>query len=129
MKVLEKVLIVFMIVLLCVSFASTYVFAEDEAAAADDWQSTTQFDGKKVDDVDNAAQKIVGSILSVVRIVGTGVSLIMIAFVAMKYMSSAPGDRAEIKKHAVIYVVGAIVLFGGSQLIGIIQEFAKNINS
>ena len=51
----------------------------------------------------------------------------MLAAVAMKYMSSAPGDRAEIKKHAVIYVVGAIVLFGSAGILEIIQKFADNI--
>ena len=94
-----------------------------------DWKSTTQFDSNNNDSLDSATRNIVGAIVSVIRIVGTGIALIMLVAVAIKYMSSAPGDRAEIKKHAVIYVVGAIVLFGGAQLIGIIQNFASNISA
>ena len=44
----------------------------------------------------------------------------MLIVLAMKYMMSAPGERADIKKHAVVYVVGAVV--------GIIQKFSDNIN-
>ena len=119
---MKKVLVVLMIALLCISFVNANVcFAK--------WQpNLEQFDGQNDSELDSKAQKIVGAIISVVRIVAVGVAIIMLAFVAMKYMSAAPGDRAEIKKHAVIYVVGAVVLFGGAQLIGIIQNFAKNIN-
>ena len=124
MKVFKKLLIILMITLLCCTFVATYVSAEGETAT---WDSVSQFNDRNDTNLDNSTRNIVGAIVSVVRIVGTGIALIMIAFVAMKYMSAAPGDRAEIKKHAVIYVVGAIVLFGGAQLIGIIQNFAQNI--
>jgi hypothetical protein len=46
----------------------------------------------------------------------------------MKYMMAAPGDKAEIKKSAVIYVVGAIVLFAVGGILSIIQKFAENIS-
>lgn len=78
-------------------------------------------------DLNSSVQGIVGAIISVTRIIAVGVAIIMLAAVAMKYMSSAPGDRAEIKKHAVIYVVGAVVLFGSAGILGIIQNFAGNI--
>lgn len=118
---MKKVLVVLMIALLCVSFVNANVcFAK--------WQpNLEQFDGQNDSELDSKAQKIVGAIISVVRIVAVGVAIIMLAFVAMKYMTSAPGDRADIKKHAVVYVVGAIVLFGGSGLLSIIQKFASNI--
>ena len=60
------------------------------------------------------------------RIVGAGVAIIMIIAVAIKYMSAAPGERADIKKHAVPFVVGAIVLFASSGILGIIADFASN---
>ncbi len=121
MKNVKKVLIIVMIALLCVSFVATGVNATS-------WDNVNQFNDNHNTSLDTSTRNIVGAIVSVVRIVGTGIALIMLAAVAMKYMSAAPGDRAEIKKHAVVYVVGAVVLFGGAQLIGIIQNFAKNIS-
>ena len=91
------------------------------------WDNLKQFDSHHDTSLDGATQDIVGAILNVTRIIGTGIALIMLVVVAMKYMMAAPGERADIKKHAVVYVVGAIVLFGASQLLGIIQKFAQNI--
>ena len=40
------------------------------------------------------------------------------------------GDKAEIKKHAVVYIVGAVVLFGATGLLGIIKNFtAETVNA
>ena len=40
-------------------------------------------------------------------------------------MASA-GDRADIKKYAVNYIIGAIILFGTTGILGIVQNFVKN---
>lgn len=71
---------------------------------------------------------IIGAILTVLQVVAAGMAVIMLIVLAMKYMSSAPGDKADIKKSATIYVLGAIILFSGSGIIGIIRKFAvKNV--
>lgn len=70
--------------------------------------------------------KIVNSVLNIVKIVGTGIAIIMLVVLAIKYISAAPGDKAEIKKHAVVYIVGAVVLFGASGILGIIQGFISD---
>ena len=65
------------------------------------------------------------SIFSIVQVVGSAVAIIMLVVLAIKYMSAAPGDKAEIKKHAVVYVTGAIVLFGSAGILSIIEQFAS----
>ena len=49
----------------------------------------------------------------------------MLVVLAIKYMSAAPGDKADIKKHAVVYVTGAVVLFGSAGILSIIEKFAS----
>ena len=71
--------------------------------------------------------RIVGSVLTIVQVVGCGVAVIMLIVLAIKYISAAPGDKADIKKHAVVYVVGAVVLFAASGILGIVKKFAGNI--
>ena len=73
------------------------------------------------------AQNIAGQILAVVQVIGVSVAIIMLLILAIKYLSAAPNDKAEIKKHAVVYVVGAVVLFGASGILGIIRGFAEKI--
>ena len=72
-------------------------------------------------------QTIGGQLLAVAQVIGVAVAVIMLIVLAIKYMSSAPNDRAEIKKHAVVYIVGAVVLFGASAILGIIRGFAESI--
>ena len=74
----------------------------------------------------NSVQSIAGQILGIVQVVGVAVAVIMLIVLAIKYISAAPNDKAEIKKHAVVYVVGAVVLFGAAGLLEIIKQLAAN---
>lgn len=72
---------------------------------------------------------VLSVIITIVRIAGVCIAITMLLAVAMKYMTAAAGEKADIKKSAVQYVVGAIVLFGVVGILGIINEFAKNIDT
>ena len=73
--------------------------------------------------------RIGGSFLGVAQVVGMVVAVIMLIVLAIKYISAAPNDKAEIKKHAVVYIVGAVVLFGASGLLGIIRSVSEMITA
>lgn len=73
--------------------------------------------------IDNTAV----TIITVARIVGVAIATVMLITIAIKYMVSSAGDRADIKKHAVAYVVGSMVLFGAVGILGIIESVAENI--
>ena len=70
----------------------------------------------------NATKSMISAILGIVRIIGMTVAVVMLAVIACKYMLSAPGDRADLKKYIPIYVTGAVVLFGASGLVGMIRD-------
>ena len=67
------------------------------------------------------------TIVTIIRIVGVCIAIVMLLTIAMKYMTAAAGEKAEIKKSAVQYVVGAIVLFAAVGILGIINDFSGNI--
>lgn len=118
MKVARIALIVFVLVTLVGNVVYGYDYS----------QTISKLDAQSGDTtLNDKATNIVGAIISVMRIVGTGIAIIMLIVVAIKYLSSAPGDRADIKKHAVVYVVGAVVLFGASGILTIIQKWAGTI--
>ena len=74
----------------------------------------------------NSVENIIGAVLYIAKIIAVGLALVMLAALAIKYMSAAPGEKATIKKHAVVYVVGAIVLFGAAGILNIIETFATS---
>ena len=77
----------------------------------------------------DSVNSMIGAILTVAQVIGVGVAVIMLIVLAIKYISAAPGDKADIKKHAVVYVVGAVVLFAASGILGIIKNFAGNVSA
>lgn len=81
---------------------------------------------------DNANTTIVnagGNFLGIAQIVAIGVATIMLVVLAIKYIVSSPGDKAEIKKHAVVYIVGAVFIYGSVGILNIIQAFAREMGS
>ena len=69
------------------------------------------------------------TMITIFKVVGVGVAVMMLIVLAMKYMMAAPGDKADIKKHAVPYLVGAVVLFAASGILQILEKFAEgNVN-
>ena len=61
-------------------------------------------------------------LIGIFQVVAVGVASIMLIVLGIKYMSSAPNEKAEIKKHAVVYVVGACIVFGSAGLIGLFKS-------
>lgn len=73
--------------------------------------------------------KSIGStILGVVEIIAVVVALVMLVVLAIKYMTAAPGEKADVKKSLLIYAVGALILFSGAGLLHIIQAMGNQIN-
>ena len=66
---------------------------------------------------------IAGQVLNIVQIVGVAVATIMLTILGIRYVSLSPNEKAEYKKGMTIYVIGAVLLFGASMLIGVIRNF------
>ena len=45
----------------------------------------------------------------------------------IKFVTASPEGKAEIKKSAIIYAIGAVMVFAAGLLIGIIQNVATGI--
>ena len=85
----------------------------------------TQFDQKHDDSgAKSAVSNIIGTIIDVARTIGVGVAIIMLIVLAIQYISASPEGKAELKKTATIYVVGAVVLFAASGILTIVKRFA-----
>lgn len=63
-------------------------------------------------------------ILGVVQVIAGFAAVILLIILAIKYMTSSPEGKADIKKTAIIYVVGAFVLFGATAILGVIKDNA-----
>lgn len=123
MKRIKKVCIMLLIAIICVAFLQSNILAKTTGEWVKDMVDTT---GDSA--LSETATNISGTVMTVAKVACAGVAVIMLVVLAMKYMLSSVEDRATIKKHAVVYVVGAIVMFAASAILQIIQQFAANLN-
>ena len=129
MKRTFKFILIIAVFMLVSSVLNNFCYAANPPASTS-WESriNTIISKSNTDsDAAKSTKNVVGAIITVTRTIATGVAIIMIIVLAMKYMMAAPGDRADIKKHAVVYIVGAVVLFASSGILGIIAKFAAEI--
>lgn len=125
-KILTKVLSVTLMSFIIANILSNTALAAGAFLNASSFDSVTG----KAPEVSNLVGTAAGTISGVLRIIGVTIALVMLLAIAMKYMISSAGDRADIKKHAVAYVVGAVVLFGATNIIAALIDFTdKTLNS
>ena len=86
----------------------------------------TQFDSNNNSDVDSVTKNFMGTGIGVIRVVATGISIVMLSYIGIKYMTAAPSEKADFKKSATIFVVGAILVFAAGNILDILVSFAEN---
>ena len=75
--------------------------------------------------IKNAGSNIAG----IAATIGVAVALVILITLAIKYITAAPSDKADIKKSAVAYVIGAVLLFAASGVLALIQGFATDVGN
>ena len=78
-----------------------------------------------VTDTSGKVNTMMGKILGIVQVVAIGIAVIMLVVLAVKYIAAAPAEKADIKKGMMIYVVGAVLLFGASGILQLIKNFTE----
>ena len=73
----------------------------------------------------NLATDLGGTAITVTRVICMGVAFSMLIVLGIKYMVSAPNDRAQVMKHAWVYFIGAVVMFTSSGIISLIAKAVK----
>ncbi len=131
----KKIICIILVLILTMAVLQNYTYAATTAPTSDtggsaggsfDWNNKKKemMTGEGDEEVLNPINDIAGTAITVTQIIAIGVAIIMLIVLAMKYMLSAPGDKATIKKHAVVYIIGAIAMFACTGILEIIRKFA-----
>lgn len=70
----------------------------------------------------------VNSIIGTIVTVGVIISAITLCILGIKYMVGSVEERAEYKKTMIPYIIGAVLLFATSSVVGIIANIVQGIN-
>ena len=74
----------------------------------------------------NGLTNTVSNVIGIVQFICYAAAVILIVMLGIKFMTAAPDAKAEIKKSAVIYVVGAVLVFAAGLLLNLIKNIAKD---
>ena len=68
-------------------------------------------------------------VLGIVQYICYAAAVILLIILGVKYMTASPDGKAEIKKSAVQYVIGAALVFAAGAILGIISGTASKVTS
>jgi len=129
MKKFSRV-ISFLIVMLILSSCTLayFSFADDfnaetlKNSIVDKSKTTTNTTGEGV------VKKLAGTMLTVLKFVGFALGIILIIWYGIKWMTSGPTEKAQLKDQAWNYVIGIVFLFGAAPLAGWIYDMVNGMN-
>ena len=123
MKVNKKIIIIIFVVFAMTIIMANISNADDSGIDTYKYKDIYKSDG----DTDIIIDKS-GSILGIVQTIGIGIAVIMLSIMGVKYMIASVEEKAKLKEQLIPYVIGSILLFGGSGLLGIIINWVNELN-
>ena len=73
-------------------------------------------------DQSDVALEVAGIILGGIQVIGYFSAVIILVWMGIKYIISAPEGKAEVKKHGILFMAGAVMLFSASSIVGWIKS-------
>lgn len=116
---MKKLVLMFLLMAIVVFTAINFSYAGD--IDPDSYKSIYSTAG--VSDL----RKKAGMAINIVQIGGTAVSLIALIVMGIKYMTSSPSEKADIKTKLVPYVTGTIIFFAASNLVALVIKFTTGM--
>ena len=75
-------------------------------------------------------EQVVGAVIKLVSTIGAGVAIIMLVVIGIQYVTKGAEGKAEAKKDLTGYIIGAVILFGVSGILRLLNMFIDaNLNN
>lgn len=121
---IKKIILMLLIFILCVCVVNVTATAGTDVSSLFGGELQNIGQGETGD---NGITNAIDSIIGLIQIAGTGVALIAVSLLGIKYMLASGEEKAEIKKYMVGAVVGGILVFGGTKIAQILADFSTGI--
>lgn len=76
--------------------------------------------------MNNPFTDTISMVIGVIQAVGMATAVITLTIIGIKYILTSPEGKAEVKKQMYPYLVGCVLLFAGSWLVGVIANVAND---
>ena len=119
-KILRIVLVILVLVLI--------VFVTNVEASSFIGQLQNNMSGGSGSNMGKSLKNLGNSIIGVIQIVAVGIAVIMLLYIAIKYMIASPSEKADFKKTAVHFLVGAVIIFASTGILQLIKNIMTNLS-
>lgn len=68
-------------------------------------------------------------IIGIVQTVGVVIAVVILLILGIKYMMGSAEEKADYKKSMIPYIVGAILIFAASAIVGVVYDIANSLNT
>ena len=117
MNKIMKIITVLAIIAMVTTMLSA-VFASGAAGVIDTLKGNTRV-------ADNITG-IIKNIIGIVQVICYAAAIIMLIILGIQFITASPEGKATIKKSAIQYVIGAIIVFAAGTLLGIIANMSNS---
>lgn len=124
MKIVVSMLIVLLVLSMC--FSISYASIDDIATLIDAMDGSG--DISNVASAGSNVMNTINNVIGLLQIAGTGISLIVITIMGIKYMLASPSEKADTKKMIMPVIIGCILVFGGVNLMVAVAELSTVLN-
>lgn len=119
---MKKICILFLGIMVLGFFYMDYI---NTSFAYSGTEVTSLVSDGDVSDVKDNITTATSVILDTIRIAGFGIAMIMLVAFGIKYMVTMPAERAQMMKQSMVYLLGAVFIFGASFIVGIVANIVE----
>ena len=80
-------------------------------------------------DSDSGIAYSIKDVIGMLQVAGTGIALVVITMLGIKYMLAAPSEKADVKKQIMPILIGCVLIFGAITIVSAITDFSAVIDS
>lgn len=124
----KKMIIIFILFLFIFSVAifSTISMAADNEKLTNPLENPGAFEPSSMTKA-GKLKSLGNTIIGIVQFIGSFTSVIALIVLGIKYMTGSVEEKAEYKKTMVPYVIGAILVFATTNLLGIVNSVTNGL--
>ena len=121
MKKVVSILILLLVTSLF--FSTTHVFAGVDEIIG----TMTEASNVKSEDLNSGIAKSINDVIGLLQIAGTGIALIVVTILGIKYMLASPSEKADTKKQILPILIGCVLVFGAVTLVSAMTDLAATV--
>lgn len=125
---MKKIITTLLLVsILLVIFNINNVYADDITDPTTVINSMSGAKASNMASADNKIGNIINTVIGLLQVAGTGISVVIVSVLGIKYLLASPSEKADTKKSILPIVIGCALLFGAVNLMAAVSDMASKV--